>query len=271
MEPYFTERSTLFNASSEFSCPDGCERYGCKEPGLHISISLVDIVAISSTLNEKASDLFKKYCKIGFDPIEEGDPWLGRISIELKKPCSFLEGKESSVYRGRPIACALFPEYSFRAGSRGELFKREIFRNFPCIQNPCSIPSERRETLQKLMEMSIRETFLSDFYLFGIAPFVLDLKTMAGAGLDGISISEDGKARLPHYRIEGLACQILEEGGYIKEWGAKVEQLDRVDGLRWLTEIKGCTDQMAMIAHRITPRMAYQFDGNRLLPIHLCK
>ena len=271
MEPYFTERSALFNASSEFSCPDGCERYGCKEPGLHISISLVDLVAISSTSNEKASDLFKKDCKIGFDPIEECEPWLGRISIELKKPCSFLKGKECSVYGGRPIACALFPEYSFMVGSREELLKREIFRNFPCIQNPCSIPSRRRETLQKLMEMSIQETFLSDFYLFGISPFVLDLKTMAGAGLDGISLSEDGKARLPHHRIEGLVCQILEEGGYIEEWEAKVEQLDRADGLKRLTEMKGWTDQMAMIAHRITPRMAYQFDGNRLLPIHLCK
>jgi Fe-S-cluster containining protein len=148
MKPYFTERSTLFNASSKFSCPDGCERYGCKEPGLHISISLVDLLAISSNSNEKASDLFKKECKIGFDPIEEGEPWLGRIFIELKKPCSFLDGKVCSVYRGRPIACALFPEYSFMVGSREDLLKREIFRNFPCIQNPCSIPSRRRETLQ---------------------------------------------------------------------------------------------------------------------------
>ena len=32
----------------------------------------------------------------------------------------------------------------------------------------------------------------------------------------------------------------------------------------------GWMDQMAMTVHRITPRIAYQFDGNRLLPIHLC-
>jgi len=37
------------------------------------------------------------------------------------------------------------------------------------------------------------------------------------------------------------------------------------------TLMKGWTDQMAMTAHRITPRIAYQFDGNRLLSIHLCK
>jgi hypothetical protein len=121
------------------------------------------------------------------------------------------------------------------------------------------------------MEMSIQEAFLSDFYLFGISPFVLDLKTMAGAGLDGICISEDGKAELPHHRIEDLIFRKLEEGGYLKEWEAKVEQLDRTDGLKRLTEMKGWTDQMAMTTHRITPRIAYQFDGNRFLPIHLCK
>ena len=266
-----TERSILFNASSEFSCPDGCERYGCKEPGLHISISLVDLLAISSTSDRRAFDLFRKDCKIGFDPIEEGEPWLGRVSIELKKPCSFLDGKACSVYQGRPIACALFPEYSMMVGSREDLLKRQIFRNFPCIQNPCSIPSRRRELLEKLMEMSIQETFLSDFYLFGISPFVLDLKTMAGAGLNGIRISEDGQAKLPHHRIEGLVFQILETGGFLEKWEAKVEQLDRADGLKRLTEMKGWTDQMAMTAHRMRLRIAYQFDGNRLLPIHVCK
>ena len=271
MESYFAERSILFKASSEFSCPDGCERYGCKEPGLHISISLVDLLAISSTSNQKASDLFKRDCKIGFDPIEEGDPWLGRISIELKKPCPFLDGKACSVYRGRPMACALFPEYSFMVGGREDLMQREIFRNFPCIQNPFPIPLRRKEILQKLAEMSIQETFLSDFFLFGISPFILDLKTMAGAGLDGICISDDGKKTLAHNRIEGLISQILEEGGYVEEWEAKIEKLDSEDGPKRLAEMKSWTDQLAMTTHGMTPRMGYQFDGKRLLPIHLCK
>jgi hypothetical protein len=29
---HFTERSRLFNEKPAFSCPDSCERYGCKEP-----------------------------------------------------------------------------------------------------------------------------------------------------------------------------------------------------------------------------------------------
>jgi len=102
MEQYLSERSMLFNAWSEFSCPDSCDRYGCKEPDLHISISVVDLVAISLISDRKASDLFKDDFKMGFDPIDEGEPWIGRLSIELKKPCHFLDGKKCGVYPGRP-------------------------------------------------------------------------------------------------------------------------------------------------------------------------
>jgi hypothetical protein len=102
MKSYFRERSILFNASSAFSCPDSCERYGYKEPNLHVSISLVDLAAISLTSEQKISSLFREDCKVGFDPLEEGEPWVGSVSIEFKKPCSFLDGKQCSVYRGRP-------------------------------------------------------------------------------------------------------------------------------------------------------------------------
>jgi Fe-S-cluster containining protein len=136
---YLTERSMLFNAWSEFSCPDSCQRFGCKEPKLHISISLIDLIAVSIISGQKPSDLFKKDCKAGFDPIDEREPWVGRISIELKKPCPFLDEKACSVYPSRPTACALFPEYSFIEGNREELLKKDLFRNFPCIQNPCSL------------------------------------------------------------------------------------------------------------------------------------
>jgi len=271
MEQYLTERSLLFKAYSTFSCPDSCERMGCKEPNLHVSISLVDLVGISLISGRRAMDLFNQDIKIGFDPIHENEAWIGRVSLELIKPCHFLDGKECSVYPGRPIACALFPEYSFMVGSREDLLRRDIFRNFPCIQNPCSIPSRRRETLRKLMEMSIKETFLSDFYLFGISPFVLDLKSTAREGLEGIRISKEGKAKIPHHRIEGLVLQRLKQGGYLDEWKAKVGQLDRADGLNRLTEMKRSTDEMAIAPNRISLGIAYQFDGNKLLPIRLYK
>jgi Fe-S-cluster containining protein len=271
MKQYLTERSNAFNAWSGFSCPDGCERHGCKEPDLHISISLVDLVAISLVSEQKVLDLFRKDCKMGFDPIREGEPWVGRISIELRKPCLFLDGAECSVYSGRPTGCALFPEYNFMVGDQESLLKKDLFRNFPCIQNPCSIPARRKEILQSLMEMSIKEVFLSDFYLFGISPFVLDLKNVAGEGLEGIRTSEEGKAKIAHHRIEGLVLQRLKEGGYLDRWEVKIEQLDRADGLNRLAETKKWTDGMVDVPDQISLGIAYQFDGEKLLPIRLSK
>jgi len=257
-----------FNAWSEFSCPDECERYGCKEPDLHISISLVDLMTISLITGKKSLDLFERDCKIGFDPMNDGEPWLGWISIELRKPCSFLDEKECSIYPGRPIACALFPEYNFMVENRDSLLKKDIFREFPCIQNPCFIPPQRKKMLQKLLDMFRKEKFLSDFYLFGISPFVLDLKSVAGEGLEGIHISEDGMARIPHHQIESLISRRLREGEYLDEWKAKIEELDRLGGVNRLTEMSCWTDQMAGQGWT-SFGISYQFDGNRLQPVHL--
>ena len=69
MQHYLAERSMLFNQWSTFVCPDSCERMGCKESNLHISISLVDIVALSLVSGQRATELFKRDVKIGFDPV----------------------------------------------------------------------------------------------------------------------------------------------------------------------------------------------------------
>jgi hypothetical protein len=138
---------------------------GCQEPNLHIYISLVDLVAISLISGRRPTGLLREDIKIGFDPIHENEPWIGRVLLELRKPCHFLEEKECSIYPGRPIACALFPEYCFTVERPEAILQKDIFRNFPCIQKPCSISPQRRATLQQLSEMSAKEVFLSDFYL----------------------------------------------------------------------------------------------------------
>jgi Fe-S-cluster containining protein len=187
MEQYLAERSFLFNAWSEFSCPDSCGRIGCKHPDLHISISLIDLIAFSLVSGQKASDLFRQYLKIGFDPLYEKEPWIGRISMELKKPCHFLDGKKCSIYPGRPIACTLFPESCFIVERSEALLKKDLFQNFPCIQNPCFVSSQRRETLQQLFEISVKEAFLSDFYLFGLSPLFTPLESPGIYARDAIN------------------------------------------------------------------------------------
>lgn len=139
MQLSITGRSRLFNVGSTFWCPDSCERIGCQEPNLHISISVLDLVAISLISGRRPTELLREDVKIGFDPIPEKEPWIGRVSLELKKPCHFLDGKECSIYPGRPTACALFPEYYFTVERPETILQKDIFRNFPCIQKPCSI------------------------------------------------------------------------------------------------------------------------------------
>jgi hypothetical protein len=119
--------------------------------------------------------------------------------------------------------------------------------------------------------MLIQEVFLSDFYLLGLSPFVLDLKSIAGEGLEGVPVSAGEKIKIPHQQIEGLISQRLGKGGYFDEWEAKVEQLDRADGRNRFVEMKHRTDQMIATQDRISLGIAYQFEGNRLLPIRLNK
>lgn len=265
MENYLKERSILFNAWTEFSCPDSCERMGCKEPGLHISISLFDLLAMSWASGIRVSEHFERDIKIGFDPIKDGEPWVGRISLELKMPCNFLDQKRCSIYPGRPIACALFPEYCYLTGRKEFYQRKEIFHNYPCLKNPCPIPPKREEILRRLFDISIKEFSLSDLYLFGISPFIIDIKNIAGDSLDGINITENGKAHIQHEIIEALLSKRLSEGGYRDQWKIKIECLDLLENWK---SLKGMMDTIGQGIYS-SLNIAYQFDGNKLLPFHL--
>jgi Fe-S-cluster containining protein len=271
MEHYFEERSELFNQWSTFSCPDSCERISCQEPSLHVSISLVDLVALSPVSGQKPTELLRRNVKIGFDPIHENEPWIGQVSLELKKPCHFLEGKECSIYPDRPIACALFPEYWFLVEDPEHILQKDIFRNFPCIQEPFSISPRRKTALQRLFGVFGKETFLSNFYLFGVSPFVVDLKNIAGEGLEGIPASEGGRATVPHHRFEEIISQRLQKGGHLDEREDRVRKLDQADGLEDFMKMKRWTDQIAAASGEVSLSIVYQFDNNRLHPIRLRK
>jgi hypothetical protein len=63
----------------------------------------------------------------------------------------------------------------------------------------------------------------------------------------------------------------LRQGGYLDHWEARVEKLNQVKGLDDLARMKPWTDQVAMASDKFLLRIAYQFDENRFLPIHLRK
>lgn len=269
MEEYFSERSYLFNAFSEFSCPDDCERLGCKHPELHVSVSIVDLVSISHVTGQKMSDLFEKNIKIGFDPIDENEPFIGRIALELKKPCNFLDGKRCSIYPGRPISCALFPEAIFVSDNPEIYRNKDFFKNFPCIQIPFPISQKRKEILYKLFEMSVKEAFLSDFYLFGISPFLFDLKNISELILRKVNPLRDGRVKLIHQHIEEVLFQRFLECGYISQWIIKLERLDADDRLNYLEGIKNCTDNMIKYIKGEPFKIKFQFDGVRIHQIRI--
>jgi hypothetical protein len=106
--------------------------------------------------------------------------------------------------------------------------------------------------------------------LFGISPFIIDLKNIAGEGLEGIPVSENGKATLPH-RFEEIISQRLDKGGHLDDWEARIKKLDQADGLKDLIKVKGWTDQIAMASGGLSSSIVYQFDKNCLHPIRLSK
>ncbi len=89
--------------------------------------------------------------------------------------------------------------------------------------------------------------------------------------MEGISVSEKGKAPFPHYRFEELISQKLGKGGHLDDWEARVGKLDQADGLEDMMKMKRWTDQIAMASGGFSLRTVYQFERNRLHPIHLCK
>lgn len=269
MKEYLSRRNLLFNMFSEFYCPDDCERIGCKHPDLHISISLLDIVSISIVSYKKVVEIFENYIKIGFDPLNEKQPFIGRISLELKKPCNFLDKKYCNIYPGRPIACALFPEACFLSEDFDNFSKKQVFKNFPCIQNPFNLSEERKKAILKLYEMLEKEIFLTDFYLFGVSPFMIDLKNLSEIILRKVSPLNDGKVKIVNHYVEEIISAKLIEGGYWFEWWNKMKRLDEVDGLDYLESLKKITDNILTKMDKNRLNIIHQFNEVKIQQIHI--
>ena len=82
---------------------------------------------------------------------------------------------------------------------------------------------------------------------------------------------EEGKTRIPYHRFENLISQSFFGTEYLDSWEAKIEPLDRPEGVEGLTKMKKLTDQMAVTVGRNPPGIAYQLDGGRLQPIRFQK
>jgi Fe-S-cluster containining protein len=235
---------------SEFSCPDWCDRFGCKDERLHVSVSIIDVVAASLLTGQKASHLFRSHYKIGASPMDENS-WIQRFVLELKKPCPFLDGKDCGIYGGRPITCALFPEAFFLFPGQENCLDKGKFDHYPCLWEPLVISQERRSHLIELIEMTRREAFLTEFYFFGFSPFSVDLRNSVTDLMEvprDISggIGDGGRFyEIPHEAFEEILVRRLGRGGYLLEINSKVEGLNGPSGIEALYNIKEWTDSAA--------------------------
>lgn len=177
--------------------------------------------------------------------------WIQRFSLELKKPCPFLAGKDCSIYGGRPITCALFPEAFFLVPGQKWSLNKGKFGHYPCLREPLVISERRRSHLLELMEMARREAFLTEFYLFGLSPFFVDLRNTA---LDVLEVSQDISGSIgegerpymvPHEAFEEIFVRRLGSGGYLLDIDAKLAELNSPRGIEALHAIKELTDSLA--------------------------
>ncbi len=268
LKDYIENRARLFTMDSGFSCPDWCDRFGCKDENLHVTASIFDVVAASLLTGQTASNLFRSHFKIGTSPMDES-PWIQRFGLELKKPCPFLTGKDCGIYGARPITCALFPEASFLFPEQERGLDMGKFGQYPCLQEPPSVSEKRHSHIVELMEMARRETFLTEFYFFGFSPLWIDLRNTA---MDIMDVSPDISAdigdgrrhyEVPHEHFEEILVRKLENGGYLREINSKVERLNGSSGIDALYAIQEWIDRIAA-SDKDFP-YCYEFDGeNRL-------
>jgi Fe-S-cluster containining protein len=271
VDEYLKTRSRWFNEASDFSCPESCGRYGCTEPDLHITVSLVDLVSLARASGLGVLEIFTDKCKVGFDPLGEREPWAGRVSMELRKPCAFLQQKACSVYAGRPMACALFPEAFFILEGGEEALSKAIFRPFPCIRSRAPVSPRRATILRNLLLMSGQEIFLSDFYLFEISPLRIDLKNIAGKSMEGLETSREGMTKLPIGRLEELVSNKVQETPFWGEWMSKLSRLDQPGGVEEFWKMKPWTDEIMETIRRNPVNIAYQFTEGDLQSLRFFK
>lgn len=130
-----------------------------------VQVSVIDLVGAALHQDESVSAMFKRNYSLGLAPNERGE-WLRLVTLRLKKPCPFLDNDRCRIYPVRPLPCILFPEYLIHEGSFQEHARKELFKDFLCLQGVISLSPERLKVITQLRRMMDRESLASSFYLF---------------------------------------------------------------------------------------------------------
>lgn len=176
-EAYLRQRAYLASFQSTFQCDAACTRPGCKNQDVLVQVSVIDLVGAALHQDESVSAMFKRNYSLGLAPNERGE-WLRLVTLRLKKPCPFLDNDRCSIYPVRPLPCILFPEYLIHEGSFQEHARKELFKDFLCLQEVISLSPERLKVITQLRKMMDRESLASSFYLFNRGAYHIDFSKL---------------------------------------------------------------------------------------------
>ena len=163
-------------------------------------LSFADLYSLSIATQKGVQDLFASSLRVGFSRsralVEAGllAPGEVKLSIELNRRCSFLDGTSCTVHSvdtvagpvGRPLACGLFPEaltwhrhFDLEDEVAASMERNVDFyrQPFPCV-DPVPMKEERAGTVYGLQSLLHQEFLLTEALLFGRSPFALDVQPL---------------------------------------------------------------------------------------------
>lgn len=140
---------------------------------MHIPVTVFDILCAAHFLKIPPEEVYEHYYFLGILPHERYDP-IAIASVKLRKPCGFLEAGRCLIYPARPIACMLFPEHQTVARTLNTLIDHDRSGEYLCLHRDIPVPAARAGVIKQLGRMMEREVIVSDLYLFGDSPFIID-------------------------------------------------------------------------------------------------
>lgn len=260
---YFQHQADLANTECHFRCPDDCNAPGCRRVDVIVKVTLFDLIRLSLVLHTPVSQLFSQCCRLGLLNCEF-NPHYKRLLVKLKKPCRFLKQNRCSVHHSKPLNCVLFPEFLQIKGLLPELANRSVFCAFPCLKNRIFISNKRSDTLKVLRKMSLRETALSDYYLFGVPSFIADPKP----------ILKKLKRYRPKPRIlsvqdhDYILDNVLKASGFFESVLQKISRLDEQIGQKNILKVFNDGPKMTnLMDEMMRPGMVHRLYNGRIKPL----
>jgi len=140
---------------------------------MHVATTVFDILCAAHFLQVPPEEVYGAYYFLGILPHERHDP-LAIASVKLRKPCGFLEADRCLIYPARPVACMLFPEHQVVTGTLNTLITHDRSGEYLCLHRDIPVSAARAGVMKQLGRIMERELIVSDLYLFGDSPFIID-------------------------------------------------------------------------------------------------